>query len=241
MKHLTFLPVILTLSMPVAAQESVEIKLQDGSTKIVSFDELLDLQEVDLASVTTGPIVAVLSEPSVSITPEDTGVAAEVTIAPVIGQDDSTAVLGEDTGRPAIGAAQDTDVIVGITKPTPPTPPQPTPKIAEMTFPGMNYETNKYAITPEGMKRVAVVAQIMAQLPDLAVQITGHTDDVGTEEANLTLSRHRASSFRQALIDHYGIDPSRITSRGLGESEPSHDNATEDGRYANRRIVVTPL
>jgi OOP family OmpA-OmpF porin len=58
---------------------------------------------------------------------------------------------------------------------------------------------------------------------------------------NQVLSENRSESFRQSLIDHYGVDPSRIEWRGLGESQPLQSNATEEGRYANRRIVITPL
>lgn len=236
MKSLKFIPVVLLVSLPVAAQESVEIKRVDGTTVVVGLDELLELAPAGVAPIPVAP-----GAPSVSVTNTDTGVVAEITMAPVVGQDSSSPVLGEDAARPVTGDAPLTGVIVGITEPPPAILPTPAPPFEELTFPGMNFETNKYAITPDGMKRVAVVAQIMKEHPELRVQVTGHTDDVGSEEDNLILSQNRARSFRQALIDNYGIDPNRITTHGLGESEPSHDNATEEGRYANRRIVVKPL
>ncbi|SHL82194.1 Outer membrane protein OmpA [Roseovarius marisflavi] len=246
MKTLTYLPVALMLSFPVTAQERVVITFADGTTKSVNFDEVLELPGAEPALTVPAPVVAGPVAPSVSVTTGDTGVVANISIAPVIGQDGSTTVIGQDAGSPVSGDAPETRVTVGITEPAPPKPPAPapappTPKITEMSFPGMNFETNKYTITFDGMKRVAYVAQIMFKYQDLRIMVTGHTDNVGSEEENLILSQNRAKSFSNALSNRYGIDPQRITWHGVGESEPSHPNSTEEGRYANRRIVITPL
>lgn len=246
MKTLTYLPVAFMLSLPVTAQERVVITFADGTTRSVNFDKVLELPGTEPAPEVPAPVVAVPVATSVSATTGDTGVVAETSIAPVIGQDESRTVIGQDAGSPVIGDAPETRVTVGITEPAPPRPPAPptptpTPKITEMSFPGMNFETNKYTITSDGMKRVAYVAQIMVKNQDLRIMVTGHTDNVGSEEDNLILSQNRAKSFSNALSNRYGIDPQRITWHGVGESEPSHLNSTEEGRYANRRIVITPL
>ena len=65
--------------------------------------------------------------------------------------------------------------------------------------------------------------------------ISGHTDDVGDEAKNLDLSKRRAASVRNYLINK-GIDEKRLTSEGYGESKPIADNKTSKGRALNRRV-----
>jgi len=242
MKNLTFIPITLMLTFPVAAQESVVITFADGTTQTISFDEIPEITGITTKQSLPEPVIAETVVPGVIVTTDDTGVVADITLAPVYGQGQDTGVVGDGAAEPVYGDAPKNGVTVRITEPAP--PPQPTPPrppIAEMSFPGMNFETNKYAITPDGMKRVDLVATIMVANPELRILVTGHTDNVGSEQANIILSENRSSSFRQTLIDRHGIAPDRIETRGLGESQPIEKNDTEDGRYANRRIVITPL
>lgn len=242
MKSLTFIPITLMLSWPVQAQESVTVTFADGTTQIVPFDEIPEIAGTTPAPGLPEPVIPGPITLGVSVTTDDTGVVADITLAPVYGQGQDTGVVGEGTAEPIYGAAPTTGVTVRITEPAPPPQPNPPrPQIAEMTFPGMNFETNKYAITPDGMMRVDVVARIMAANPELRILVTGHTDSVGSDHANLVLSQNRSGSFRQALIDRHSIAPNRIETRGMGESQPIESNETNDGRYANRRIVITPI
>lgn len=90
-----------------------------------------------------------------------------------------------------------------------------------------------------------LVAQGKATLTELAKNIkendhliiTGHTDDVGTEEYNLELSDRRANAVRDFLIEQ-GISPEQIETVAKGESEPIADNVTDEGRTANRRVDI---
>lgn len=242
MKNLTFIPMTLMLCLPVQAQESVVITFADGTTQTMSFDEIPEIAGATAAPRLPEPVIAGPIPPGVTVTTDDTGVVADIRLAPIYGQGQNTGVVGKDVAEPVYGEAPTTGITVRITEPVPPPQPNPPrPAIAEMTFPGMNFETNKYAITPDGMRRVDVVAQVMAANPDLRIRITGHTDHVGSDEDNMVLSQNRARSFRQALIDHYGIAPNRIETRGMGERQPIQSNDTEEGRYANRRIVITPI
>ena len=246
MKNLTFIPIALMLSWPAQAQESVVITFADGTTQTMSFDEIPEITGVTTEQSLLDPVIAERVVPGVTVMTDDTGVVADITLAPVYGQRQDTGVVGEDKTATVYGAAPKTGVTVRITEPAPvtccqPAPPPPPPAIAEMSFPGMNFETNKYAITPDGMKRVDLVARIMVANPELRVLVTGHTDAVGSDQANQLLSENRSNSFRQALIDRHGIAPDRIETRGMGESQPIENNETEEGRYANRRIVITPI
>ena len=73
--------------------------------------------------------------------------------------------------------------------------------------------------------------------PDLHVQIAGHTDSTGSDAYNRALSDRRAEAARKYLATT-GVDGGRLASKGYGESQPAADNATEDGRAANRRTEI---
>ena len=76
--------------------------------------------------------------------------------------------------------------------------------------------------------------------PNIKVEVQGHADSVGQAVANLHLSEERASSVRQYIVDG-GIDPSRIISKGYGETQPKQSNSTSEGRKANRRVELKQL
>ena len=72
----------------------------------------------------------------------------------------------------------------------------------------------------------------------MSIRITGHTDNVGSDKANMTLSEGRAKAVRSEIIKR-GIAAERIEAEGKGETEPIADNATEEGRAQNRRVEFT--
>jgi OOP family OmpA-OmpF porin len=82
----------------------------------------------------------------------------------------------------------------------------------------------------------ALAAELKAS-PEKRVVIEGHTDNVGSRAYNLKLSRRRAASVKTYLVGQ-GVDPRRITLRGMGPEYPVADNATEAGRQKNRRAVA---
>ncbi|MBL7694911.1 MAG: OmpA family protein, partial [Ferruginibacter sp.] len=70
------------------------------------------------------------------------------------------------------------------------------------------------------------------------VQIDGHTDDVGKDENNQTLSENRAAAVKAYLVSK-GIEESRLASAGYGETKPVADNKTAAGRAKNRRVEMS--
>lgn len=82
------------------------------------------------------------------------------------------------------------------------------------------------------------LAEILLECPAMQMEIAGHTDSQGSEGGNQALSQARAEAVQIALQGR-GVDVSGITARGYGESTPIADNATEEGREANRRIEFT--
>lgn len=77
----------------------------------------------------------------------------------------------------------------------------------------------------------------LVKYPEKNIQITGHTDNVGSEESNLNLGLKRAQTVQKYLISQ-GIPQDKIQSESKGELEPVADNATEEGREQNRRITI---
>lgn len=75
--------------------------------------------------------------------------------------------------------------------------------------------------------------------PDLPIEVAGHTDGLGAEAYNLSLSQRRAEVVRRYLVD--GGETNVLTARGYRESQPVADNGTELGRAENRRVVLRIL
>jgi OmpA-OmpF porin, OOP family len=103
------------------------------------------------------------------------------------------------------------------------------------TIDGIVFDFNKATIDPSSKPKLDEAIALLEEYPDLKINIVGHTDAVGTDEFNQTLSEERAAAVKQYLVDG-GVDPSRITTEGRGSSEPVASNDTEEGRAKNRRI-----
>jgi len=95
-------------------------------------------------------------------------------------------------------------------------------------------------LLPESDAELAQVAGLLKQNPKLKVEIGGHTDSVGTAEANLMLSKKRAQTVKDALLKT-AIPDMRLQATGYGETNPAQPNRTLQGRAMNRRIEFTVL
>lgn len=97
------------------------------------------------------------------------------------------------------------------------------------------FDFNRAEIRPEAMAGLRSMVRMMNDNPRLKIEIRGHTDAVGTEARNKTLSADRAQAVRNALID-LGISEGRLRARGFGYLRPIASNETEEGRQKNRRV-----
>ena len=102
----------------------------------------------------------------------------------------------------------------------------------------IEFDPNQTKIKPQYAQQIKAVAEMMISQPETVAQIRGYTDNSGPSKVNLILSQLRAESVMQYLIEHFGIDPSRLTAKGYGASNPIADNRTPAGREQNRRIIV---
>ena len=78
---------------------------------------------------------------------------------------------------------------------------------------------------------------MMNDHPTMEILIIGHTDNVGSKEALKKLSESRANAVKDYLVEN-GIDGSRLSAAGYGESKPIDTNATSEGRRNNRRVEI---
>lgn len=100
---------------------------------------------------------------------------------------------------------------------------------------GITFATGKADITPESEFVLQAALETMLMNENIIVEISGHTDDVGSVSTNKALSQRRADSVRQWLINK-GIAPDRIIAKGYGSDFPRVPNNSEENRRLNRRI-----
>ncbi len=102
------------------------------------------------------------------------------------------------------------------------------------------FNTASYELLPTSNAELDKLVKLMKANPTLRIELGGHTDNVGADAANLTLSQQRANAVRDHVVAQ-GVDGARITAKGYGETNPVATNDTEAGRALNRRTEVTVL
>lgn len=107
-----------------------------------------------------------------------------------------------------------------------------------ITLKGIFFDTGKATLKPESDAQLAEMGKLLQSQPKLTVFIVGHTDDQGTFENNLQLSRQRATAVRDALVSRSKIATARITPYGVANVAPVASNAQEAGRALNRRVEL---
>ncbi len=102
---------------------------------------------------------------------------------------------------------------------------------------GVNFDYNKSTLRQEDRNIIDQNAADLKEWGNIDVEISGHTDSVGSDQYNESLSLRRAESVRAYLISK-GISTDRLTVKGYGESQPIADNGTDEGRFQNRRVEL---
>jgi len=96
------------------------------------------------------------------------------------------------------------------------------------------FDTNKFDLKPESLAELQKLVDFLNVNPSLKIEISGHTDNVGNDQLNQTLSENRAKAVYQFLVDNK-IDPARLQYKGYGKTQPVASNDTDEGRSQNRR------
>ncbi|MDQ1268446.1 MAG: OmpA-OmpF porin, family [Campylobacterota bacterium] len=99
----------------------------------------------------------------------------------------------------------------------------------------INFDTASYKVKDAYQSKVKEFADFMKAMPNYDAKIVGHTDSVGSDKSNQTLSENRANAVKNLIIKE-GVEAGRISSKGMGEKAPTTTNATKEGKAENRRI-----
>jgi len=102
---------------------------------------------------------------------------------------------------------------------------------------GVYFDTAKYNINDKSQTTLNKLAGVFKEYPDTNILVVGHTDNVGSDDNNMTLSKNRAYAVTDYLKSQ-GLSAGRFTTNWFGESQPKYDNSTVDGRAKNRRVNV---
>ncbi|OGX90331.1 OmpA family protein, partial [Hymenobacter coccineus] len=102
---------------------------------------------------------------------------------------------------------------------------------------GILFDTNSANLRAASQADIVQMAATLQKYPDTNVLVEGHTDNTGTDAINLPLSERRAQAVANATVAQ-GVSTSRISTKGLGSSDPVGDNSTEVGKQANRRVEI---
>ena len=131
-----------------------------------------------------------------------------------------------------------------ICDPLPSAPPPPAvvaaPRAPEVTHLSADalFDTAKWIIKPAGKSKIDEVVRAMKSKPDTKAVVEGHTDARGSDAYNQRLSERRAGAVADYMAKG-GVERSRLSTRGYGESKPVADNKTADGMQQNRRVDIT--
>ncbi|WGL17751.1 OmpA family protein [Microbulbifer bruguierae] len=106
-----------------------------------------------------------------------------------------------------------------------------------ITLENIQFEFNSAKLTVPAQRSLDLVVQSLRSQPNTMVEVAGHTDSQGNDSYNLRLSGQRAESVRRYLVEN-GVNTTRISARGYGETQPVASNATEAGRAQNRRVEL---
>jgi outer membrane protein OmpA-like peptidoglycan-associated protein len=99
------------------------------------------------------------------------------------------------------------------------------------------FDTGSSTLKPGAREKLAKISGIVLAHPGLTLQIEGHTDSVGSDDFNRQLSERRADSVRDFLAEQ-GVQPSSMTAKGLGKTQPVASNDNAEGRQRNRRVEL---
>lgn len=134
---------------------------------------------------------------------------------------------------------------VAAPAPAPKPAPAPQPKESWKTIltekpvrlEGANFATNSASLLKTADVKLNEVVNAARQYPEVKLDVSGHTDNIGKQKLNQKLSDNRAAAVKAWLVKH-GVAADRISTSGYADTQPIADNKTKEGRATNRRVEV---
>ena len=105
----------------------------------------------------------------------------------------------------------------------------------------LNFDYKSTKVKKEYYEKLRKLAKFLKKHPDVKIEIDGYTDNVGSSEYNLRLSKKRAEAVKEILVNEFLIRPSRIIVKGFGEKYPLAPNTTPESRALNRRVEIVAI
>jgi len=146
------------------------------------------------------------------------------------------------------GGTRSTSTTVTVTPPPPPPAPvvkerPAVPKVIDRLVLHVNFDFDKSTVRQADVADLQKAIDFVKKYPANEISIEGHTDSKGSDKYNQALSEKRAAAVKAYLLTHGEIDTRKdtIMTKGFGESKPIADNATEKGRFENRRVEILIL
>jgi len=112
---------------------------------------------------------------------------------------------------------------------------QATVKGSKTVLNNLFFESGKFQLMEKSTPEIEKIAKFLLENPEINIEISGHTDDIGSDANNLELSLKRAQSVTDYLIS-LGVSKTRVKALGYGETQPLHPNDSDENRAQNRRI-----
>ena len=103
---------------------------------------------------------------------------------------------------------------------------------------GIYFDTGKSVLKPESKGTLEEISKLLKANPNLKLYVVGHTDNVGTFDANMKLSMERAAAVVNALVSQYSVNAISLRACGSGPISPVASNDTEEGKALNRRVEL---
>jgi len=125
-----------------------------------------------------------------------------------------------------------------VAPPPPPPAPEEEPEVRTITVRlNVEFEFDKATVRAIYGDELEAIANAMKAHGDIDLVLEGHTDSVGADDYNQSLSERRVIAVEATLAEMYGLDPARVSTVGYGEARPIADNDTTEGRARNRRVI----
>jgi outer membrane protein OmpA-like peptidoglycan-associated protein len=120
--------------------------------------------------------------------------------------------------------------------PPPPPPPLPPPPKGDIRLQGVTFAKDSAELVPQAETVLDTTIASLKPYPNLVIEVRGYADSTGSQAYNLQLTQHRAETVMHYMQSH-GLT-NQMTAKGFGKDDPIADNATREGRLANRRVEL---
>lgn len=192
---------------------------------------------IELVNLKTGRRTVTIVHPNYTCEPREISGGNGVTPEPIIARCQQVAVKqGEDCTNIRLGEEDKAERCYNAALDALPDPFTAEDLVKALNILIINFDSGKFDVPAKRLAALKKGAGFITKLPPtIVLEVGGHTDNVGRDESNQTLSENRANAVKQVLVG-YGVRAEALQTRGYGAAKPKTENTTEQGRFYNRRI-----